>query len=948
MTDALNTARHRRVALLLAALAAAVAMTFAIGQGSAGAALGDGAEINEFEAYPTNTQAGGHPDVVVRYSVDTRTDPPLDHPCKCNEAKDIIIDVPAGVIGNPHAYPQCRALDFAISDCPVDAQIGAVLPDTGGDALTSAIFNLTPNPDQAGLVGFKTPIFDTPVYIELSARTGSDYGLRSNTRNIQRLITIPNLTLTFWGVPADEKYDHPPLSEFPPGYPDDDFDNTFPQLVRPDGSVIGRFFAGYIGLWSPVGESSNWPLRPFMQNPTTCGVPLESTMTVIAYDGGVTKKTAPWPATTGCGQLSFNPSLAADPTTTQADSPSGVDIVITVPQFQSPTVPSPSQIEEATLTLPPGFSINPNAAAGKMSCTDVQARFGTELQAQCPEYAKVGSLEIHSAVLPDVLPGALYLGEPLPGNRYRLFLVADGFGVHVKLPGTVTLDPQTGQITTSFDNLPQTPFEEFNLHVFGAERGILATPTKCGRYQVDTTFGPWNAELPQQTAAQFFEITSGPGGSPCPGNSRPFTPTFNAASADNTAGAHSTFAVAVSRSDGEQFLDGLNVATPRGFSGILKGIPYCPEAAIATVSNPLYSGLAETAASSCPAASQVGTTVAGAGAGSRPLYQGGKVYLAGPYKGAPLSLVVVIPAVSGPYDLGNVAVRVQVLVDPETARVSTISDPLPRIIEGIPLRGRLVQVNIDRPNFAINPTNCSRLSTDATVFGDEGGVAQFSRHYQASNCGILDFQPRLAIDLVGSTKRRAHPALHATLRATAGNANISRAQVKMPKDLLLDQSHIGTVCTRPQVAADACPAGSRYGTATAVTPLLDEPLTGNVYLVSSSNELPDLLVMLKGQVDFNLRAKVDSVKGAIRTTFGSVPDVPVSSFTLKMLGGDKGLLINSVAVCKLRGANIRATVKFRGQNGKALNPRPKLGSGCGKKERRKKQKRHARSNGKGA
>ena len=946
MNVTVNRPRRSVVALLVALLAAAAVM-LAVGTGSADAAYGDGAQINEFEAYPTNTQAGGHPDLVVRYNVDTRHDPPLDHPCKCNEAKDIIIDTPAGMIGNPHAYPQCRAVDFAINDCPVDAQIGAVLPDTGGDALTTALFNLTPNPDEAGLIGFKTPIFDTPVYISITARTGSDYGLRTTTRNIQRLISIPELTLTIWGVPADEKYDKPPDSEKPEGYTGP-FDNTFPQLVRPDGSVIGRFFAGYIGLWYPVGESSNWPLRPYMQNPTTCGVALESTMTVVAYDGGVTHASAPWPATTGCGQLTFNPSLAANPTTQQADSPSGVDIVITVPQFQSPTVPSPSQIEEATLTLPAGFSINPNAAAGKMSCTDEQARFGTELEAQCPEYAKVGSLEIHSAVLPDVLHGALYLGEPLPGNRYRLFIVADGFGIHVKLPGTVTLDPQTGQITNRFDNLPQTPFEKFNLHVFGAERGVLATPTKCGRYQVDTTFGPWNDDLPLQTAAQFFEITSGPGGSACPGSRRPFDPSFEAASADNTAGAHSTFAVRVSRKDGDQFLQGLNVTTPKGFSGVLKGIPYCPESAIATVSNPLYSGLLEMSSSSCPAASQIGTTTAGAGAGSRPLYQDGKVYLAGPYKGAPLSLLVVIPAVSGPYDLGNVAVRVQVLVDKETARVSTISDPLPQIIEGIPLRGRLVQVNIDRPNFAVNPTNCARFSTDATVLGDEGGSAEFSRHYQASNCGILKFAPELDIDLVGSSKRRGHPALHATLKARRGDANLAFAQVKMPSNFLLDQSHIGTVCTRPQVASDTCPAASQYGTATAVSPLLDDPLKGNVYLVSSNNELPDLLVMLKGQVDFNLRAKVDSVKGAIRTTFEAAPDVPVSSFTLKMLGGSKGLLVNSKSVCGLRGRDIRAAVRFRGQNGMTLAPRPKLGSSCGKGQRRKKQKRAAHSARKGA
>jgi hypothetical protein len=290
----------------------------------------------------------------------------------------------------------------------------------------------------------------------------------------------------------------------------------------------------------------------------------------------------------------------------------------------------------------------------------------------------------------------------------------------------------------------------------------------------------------------------------------------------------------------------------------------------------------------------------------------------------------VIPAVSGPYDLGNIVVRVKILVDPITARVSTVTDPLPHIVEGIPLRTRSIQVNIDRPSFGLNPTSCGRLSTDATVFGDEGAQATFSRHYQAANCGNLDFAPRLTTKLVGSTKRLGHPSLHTVLRAAPGDANLKWAQVTLPSNSLLDQAHIGTTCTRVQVAADACPAGSVYGKATAVTPLLAEPLTGNVYLASGDNTLPDLLVMLKGQVDFNLRARVDSIDGGIRTTFESVPDVPITSFSLKLNGGKKGLLVNSASVCGLNGKASRSKVTFRGQNGKVIRPRPKLKAACGK------------------
>jgi hypothetical protein len=491
------------------------------------------------------------------------------------------------------------------------------------------------------------------------------------------------------------------------------------------------------------------------------------------------------------------------------------------------------------------------------------------------------------------------------------------------------LDPGTGQITVSFPDLPQTPFEEFNMHIFGSERGILATPTRCGTYQVDSTFSPWNTELSDQTSTQFFTIDSGPN-APCPGATRPFSPTFKAASAGNMAGAFRKFSVHLTRQDGDQNLGSLKVTTPPGFSGKLAGIPYCPESALATLSNPLYSGLTELASSACPAASEIGSATAGSGAGTRPLYNQGKVYLAGPYKGAPLSLAVVFPAVAGPYDLGNAVTRAAIHVDPTTARVSTTTDQFPQIIEGIPLRLRSVMVQLDRPNFALNPTNCDEFSTDAALFGTEGAKVDIKSDYQVANCASLDFRPELGIKLTGNAKRTGHPALTATLRPRAGNANLARAQVTMPKHLLLDQSHIGTVCTRPQVAADNCPAGSLYGTATSVTPLLDEPLTGNVYLVSSSNELPDLLVMLKGQVDFNLRAKVDSVDGAIRTTFESAPDVPVSSFTLKMLGGKKGLLTNSKNLCRVRGKETRARVHLTGQNGVIIQPRPRVRVPCGK------------------
>ena len=391
---------------------------------------------------------------------------------------------------------------------------------------------------------------------------------------------------------------------------------------------------------------------------------------------------------TGCDQLSFNPSLYAQPTTSATDSASGIDVNLSVPQQFSASTPSPTELRAATVDLPEGFSINPNAADGKTSCSDGEARFGTTEEAQCPEDSKVGSLTIESSALPGPLPGFVYLGQPEPGNRYRIFLVANGFATHVKLAGIVTANRQTGQLTITFAELPQTPLTAFNMHFFGSERGLLATPTRCGTYPVTSTFTPYDASLPEQTSTQYFTLTSGPDDHECPGSTRPFTPGFQAGSLGHSAGTHSTFAVELTRPDGDQNLMSLTVTTPPGLLATLKGIPYCADAALSAAAEPSYSGLEEVANPSCPSASQVGTAIAGVGAGTHPLYVSGRAYLAGPYRGAPLSLAVITPAVAGPYDLGNVVLRVALHVNPETGEITAVSDSLPKILEGIPLRFR--------------------------------------------------------------------------------------------------------------------------------------------------------------------------------------------------------------------------------------------------------------------
>jgi hypothetical protein len=387
-------------------------------------------------------------------------------------------------------------------------------------------------------------------------------------------------------------------------------------------------------------------------------------------------------------------------------------------------------------------------------------------------------------------------------------------------------------------------------------------------------------------------------------------------------------------------MNGLTVVTPPGFLASLRGVPYCPEQAIAKLSDAGYSGRQEQETPSCPVASQIGTANSAAGAGSRPLNTPGKVYLAGPYKGAPVSLEVVVPAVSGPYDLGVVAVRAAAYVNPITAQITTVSDPIPQILEGVPLRLRTILVNLDRPGFARNPTNCNPFAIQSSLFGDEGAVGNSSAFYQVANCSSLEFGPKLQLNLKGSVKRRGHPAIQAVLTTNPGEADLAGTTVTMPKTLLLDNAHIGNVCTRVQFAAQQCPDASVLGSATAESPLLDQPLSGPVYLRSSSHELPDLVVALHGQINIELDASIDTTKSeALRASFQNIPDAPVSRFVLNLAGGSKGLLVSSQNYCKAPG---KAEVSILGQNGVIVDRHSRLGSACAKSSK-KKRHRHVLS-----
>jgi hypothetical protein len=904
--------------------------------------------IVSFKVAPSTTEAGAHPNVYTSVRVGNRlTGETL--PCDCADPKDITIHTPGGVIANQSVVPTCSAAELILLECATDTQVGDLALVTGiFPPILMPIHRTVEQGGQAALFGFVVPIIGNPTYISITARTGSDYGLDFTTQGISHLLPIEGFDTIFWGVPAAEEHDLLRFgkgqtyifcfSEAEPDLINDTLGTACPASVQ--GIENGVEYGGRPKL--PV--STSIPARPYTQNPTTCAGPLEASVDDLSYDREITHSQVEWPETTGCDQLSFFPSLAANPTTTQTDTASGLEVDLKVPQFSDPLTPSPSEIRANTAKMPEGFSLNSNGADGKVACTDAEARFGTPEAAQCPEFSKIGTVEMESGALPGPIDGYAYLGEPKPGDPYRVILTGNGFATHVKLAGSTHADPDTGRLTISLEDLPQTPFSRFRLHLFGSERGVFATPSKCGKsFAVESTFTPWAAEISEQISTQFFELNSGPNGGECPGATRPFSPSLAGGSVDNTAGAHSSLGVELRRADGEQNLSGLEVSVPQGLTATLAGVPYCPEPAIATLNGPGYLGAAELAAPACPPASQVGTVAATAGAGTKPLNLAGKAYLAGPYEGAPLSLVSVVPAVTGPYDLGNVVVRAALEVDPATAQVTVKSDPLPQIMGGIPLRTRSLRIVLDRPGFALNPTNCHSAQIAATVAGNEGGQSTTATHYQVANCADLGFQPKLSLRLSGSTKRRGHPALRAVLNGRAGDANIKRTEVAMPRNLILDNGHIGTVCTRAQFAAESCPSDSVLGAAAVTTPLLDAPLSGPVYLRSSGRALPDLVVALKGQLDIELVGRIGSTKaGGLRTVFNALPDAPVSRFELNLYGKGRGLLQSTTSLCK---GGQRAAVLMVGQNGRQVSSNPKLQSKCGHaRQKRKRGAGHTRSN----
>ncbi len=905
--------------------------------------------------------ASAHPPVgFTQFIVNTEPGPLPATKVPIGNLRTVRVDLPRGLTVNPQATPEQCDLEpeESPSACPPGSKVGtstvtATNPLTGFSLTlpTVDVFNLVPKQGQPARFGFS--VLGNDVFLEAGVAWEGDYHEYFTIHVAQLSLGIPGLEvariaknrLVFNGTAGDGTFITTPATcrgEATPGSP---FEHIYSTWLRAD---------------SYEEENPNFPNGSAF----------------------VESKIPPGTSPKECDSIPYEPSLAVDPGTTQTDSPSGAVTTVELPHIVGGSTQETSHTRRAEVTLPAGMGLNPSAANGLEACTDAQFGKGSRATVACPAASEVGAVSVETPPLPPgSLTGSVYVGQqlsrdPASGEEFRIFVAAESarFDISARLVGKVKADPQTGRLTAVFDDesmegLPQVPFTVFRLDFDDGPRAALTSPATCGPHQATTHMTPWSGAAPVD-AGDEFALADAPGGGDCAETlgERPFAPGFLAGRDNAKAGSFTSFQSNFGRSDGEQELKGAEIKLPPGLTAKLKGVDYCPEAALATAA--ANSGLAETAASSCPASSLVGGATVRAGTGSDPIGIDGKAFLTGPWNGAPLSLAIVTPATAGPFDLGSVVVRVALFVDRETAQVRAVSDQIPHVFGGVLLDVRSVSVRLDRPGFTLNPTNCSPKTVEGTVRGgganpaDSAAFTTFTKSlpFQVEGCDALGFEPKLSMRLFGSPRRTKNPGLKATLTARPGDANVGKAVVTLPKGLLLDQSSIARVCTRVQYAAGDCPSDSIYGRARAVSPLLDDPLEGPVILRSSDNPLPDVVASLHGQVDVDLVGRTDAVKGRIRNTFDAVPDVPVDTFELTVRGGKKGLLQNTRNLCgkprrkhvrkQARGRAqaqrrkqrkrrpMRANAIFTGQNGKQVKQKPKVQKPC-KKKRRKKHRRHA-------
>ncbi|HTZ64056.1 MAG TPA: hypothetical protein VMB51_08125 [Solirubrobacteraceae bacterium] len=916
--------------------------------------------IRSYELTPLNedgtpaTEAGAQP-FQLTTALTTNEDVQIGSRQPVALPRDLSINLPPGLVGNPNAVAQCSEADFAAvieeaNLCPATSVVGvatvvAYEPLTHIIPKTVPVFNLVPAEGEPARFGFEV-IGRLPIVIDTSVRTGKDYGVVATVHDATQTAGLLSSQVTLWGDPGDPAHNN----------------------SRGWECIAGGTFQKQIG--KPCPATSAEPDRPFLTLPTSCAADpaTEPVLSSIETDswaepGRYLGDEYVWMSSDGralgfegCAQLPFDPEILVNPEQRTAATPTGAEVKVEVPQQSTLEVGglAEADLRNTTVTLPEGMELSPSAANGLEACSESQIgyegfnektqtdEFSSE-KPSCPEASKVGTVKIKTPLLSHELEGSLYLATPAPNGASEpgqnpfnslvaLYLVAEDpiSGVLVKLVGEGTLSESTLELSTSFENAPQVPFEELTLNLFGGPRASLSTPARCGAFSAQAAFTPWSGAQTLQLASPPFEISSGAEDLSCPGASLPFDPSVSAGSASSKAGAFTEFNLEVTRPDADQALKGLTLHLPEGIAALLSKVTLCSEAAAD--------------ANSCPPESQIGSATAVAGLGPDPFIQeGGKVFITGPYDGAPFGLQILTPAVAGPFNLDFVSVRSKLRIDPTTAAVNIETPSLPTQIRGIPLQLKRVIVQVNRPEFEFNPTSCAQKSIDGTVTGSEGAGHNVQSSFQAQACAALPFSPGFSASATGHGSKADGTTFKVTVTSSGVNGNgvaqagIAKVDLQLPKQLSSRLPTLQKACTEAafDVNPASCPEGSVIGAATIRTPVLKSALAGPAYLVSHGNAaFPDVEFVLQGEgIELVLDGKTQIKKGITYSKFESTPDAPFTVFETVLPAGPHGVLTPNVTEKKhfdLCGERLSMPTTMVGQNGAVIERDTRIAiEGCG-------------------
>ena len=859
--------------------------------------------FESFSAEAASNVAGAHSDANTTFdlrAIFTAGEGPLPFG---GDPDEVIVKLPPGVVGNPQNTPLCpRSLFTNFSNgCPASTQIGVAHVKAAFverlHTFVWGVYNVQPGPDEPALIGIQgvESAIQTTIPIDLKASASDNYAITATAAEIPQVPVKAHTlgaSVTLWGVPAAH--------------------------LRGAGSSTNVEAAPAESL-APSSPSAQ---KPFMENPTDCSQPPITTLAINTFQemDVFTTAVAQSAIPTECASVPFTPSIEAKPDTVEAGAPAGLEFELTVPQSNTPAGRGSAELEKAVLTLPQGMTISPTAASRPLEgCTDEQFAVGSDAPANCPAASSIGEDVVETPLLPGSLRGEVYLGQPLStepqsGTMFRIFQELKGFGLDIKLQGSVVADRQTGQLTATFSDLPELPFENYRLHLRGGPNAVLVNPPTCGSHMVTSKLYPYSNPSAPATPSSSFQTSYDGKGASCP-STLPFSPSSSISTANSLAGALSPLTVSFSRSDGMQPLGQIDAQLPAGLLAYVSKVALCESSAAL--------------AGTCLPESRIGTVTTTAGAGEDPLTVGGSVYLARGSDGYPFMLSVVVPAVAGPYDLGNVTVPVLLQVNNDGS-LTAHSGSLPSILDGIPLDIRSVTLTIDRPGFAVNPTNCDPLALTGTASALSGVIAPLSAPFEVSGCDGLHFAPSFNVATQGSTSKVNGASLTVRVSQKPGEADIHSVHVEVPKSLPARLSTLNKACTEQQFASSpaGCPPGSVVGTATAYTPLLPVAVSGPAILVShAAAAFPDLDIILQGDgVTVDLVGNTEIRKGVTRSTFASVPDVPISGFELNLPEGPYSIFAANGKLCKQK---LVMPTTIAGQNGITVTQSTRIAvSGC--------------------